>query len=71
MRMTNPLSKEQSVSRLMRGPRRANPMGTGTAWYYINPGSIDVVHDENGRVVRLTRTQLEFALSVMKRRRKS
>lgn len=59
-----------SAAQIMRQPRRANPMGSGEAWWYINPGSIDVVHDNNGRVVRLTKTQLEFALSIMKKRNK-
>lgn len=68
--MSNPTA-EKSVAQIMREPRRANPMGSGEAWYYINPGTIDVVHDSSGRITRLTRTQLEFALSVMKRRRKS
>lgn len=58
----------------MRRPRQAYPQHAGNGWFYINPGSIDVVAstgDGNNTIVKLTRKQLETALFVMDEERKN
>ena len=49
--------------------RGARPLGnTEEAWWYINPGSIDIVsinRNEPTSQVRLHRKQLEHALEIM------
>jgi hypothetical protein len=50
----------------MRKPRQAR-----RGWFYINPATIDVVHDPKSEIciTTLTRRQLEAALRVMNGRK--
>ena len=56
-------------SKEMCKPRSARPLSsTEEAWWYINPGSIDIVsvnRNEATSQVRLHRKQLERALEIM------
>lgn len=62
------MNKGQAME-VMRRPRKANGFGKD-AWYYVNKSTIDVYCDPpapgHTPQVRLTRTQLEYALNLMR-----
>jgi hypothetical protein len=55
--------------REFRAPRKARPhAGSKSAWYYLNPRTIDIFVEREGGGTgscRLTKTQLEQALALM------
>lgn len=59
-----------TLPKTMREPRKARRHGmTASAWYYVNPNTIDVFCQSNSGATpscRITRRQLEQALKIMR-----
>ena len=50
-------------------PKNTNdPCNCRNGWFYINDGSIEIVRDEttDGKIIRITRRQLQAALKLMR-----
>jgi hypothetical protein len=62
--MVRQRKKRRYIPYKLRGPIDATTKYSGEAWFYVNPGSIDVCNGQS-KSVRLTRRKLEAALALM------